>query len=182
MSKVVKGMIMSDYKARLEGAADAMVISIRGVKGIPATKLRRGLAGKKIKITVVRNALARKAFEGTSLEPLGKFLTGPSALAYGGTSVVEVARELIALIKDMPEVELKGAILDGTIYEGKAGVTELSKFPTKDEAIAKVVTLVVSPGRKLLGQIKGPGSGVAGIIKAIETKLEKGEAIAKKAG
>lgn len=182
MSKTVKGLIMSDYKSRLEGTSDAMVISIRGVKAIPTTKLRRGLAAKKIKITVVRNSLARKTFEGTSLEPLSKFLTGPSALAYGGASVVEVARELIAMIKDMPEVELKGAILDGTVYEGKAGVTELSKFPTKDEAIAKIVTLVVSPGRKLLGQIKGPGSGVAGIIKAIETKLEKGEAIAKKAG
>jgi ribosomal protein L10 len=96
--------------------------------------------------------------------------------------VVEVAREIVKLIKDMPEVELKGAILDGTLYEGKAGVTELSKFPTKDEAIANIVTLVVSPGRKLLGQIKGPGSNIAGIIKAIETKLEKGEAIAKKAG
>jgi large subunit ribosomal protein L10 len=182
MSKTVKGMIMSDYKSRLEGTSDAMVISIRGVKGIPATKLRRGLSGKKIKITVVRNALAKKTFEGTALEPLAKFLTGPSALAYGGASVVEVAREVIALIKEMPEVELKGAILDGTVYEGKAGVTELSKFPTKDEAIAKAVTLIVSPGRKLLGQIKGPGSGIAGIIKAIETKLEKGEAIAKKAG
>src|SRR5262245_56924315 len=118
MSKTVKGLIMSDYKSRLEGASDAMLISIRGVKGIPATKLRRGLNSKKIKITVVRNALAKKALTGTSLEPLAKFLTGPSALAYGGASVVEVAREVIALIKEMPEVELKGAILDGTVYEG----------------------------------------------------------------
>jgi len=182
MSKTVKGMIINDYKARLTGSSDALVISIRGVKAIPTTKLRRDLNKKSIKITVVRNSLARKAIEGTSLEPLSKLLTGPSALAYGGTSVVEVAREIVKLIKDMPELELKGAILDGTVYEGKAGVTELSKFPTKDEAIANVVTLVVSPGRKLLGQIKGPGSNVAGIIKAIETKLEKGETIAKKAG
>lgn len=182
MSKTVKGMIISDYQSRLTGASDALVISIRGVKAIPTTKLRRDLNKKKIKITVVRNSLARKAIAGTGLEPLGKLLTGPSALAYGGSSVVEVAREIVALIKDMPEVELKGAVLDGTLYEGKAGVTELSKFPTKDEAIGNVVTLIVSPGRKLLGQIKGPGSKIAGIIKAIEGKLEKGETIAKKAG
>ncbi len=41
-----------------------------------------------------------------------------------------------------------------------------------------MVTLVVSPAKKIMGQIKGPGSNIAGIIKAIETKLEKGEAIA----
>lgn len=179
MSKPVKEMIVRDYQSRIEGMSDAMLISIRGLKAIPASKLRRELAGKQIKITVVQNSLAKKAFAGTPLEPLSKLLTGPSALAYGGQSVVEVAREIIAKIATMPEVELKGAILDGQLFEGKAGVTELSKFPTRDEAIAQAVTLIVSPGRKLLAQIQGPGSTLAGIIKAIEQKLEKGETIAK---
>ncbi|MEO1717335.1 MAG: hypothetical protein AAFR76_09510, partial [Planctomycetota bacterium] len=72
-----------------------------------------------------------------------------------------------------------GAVLDGELYAGEAGVTALSKFPTRDEAIAKVVTLVLSPARNLVAQVKGPGANVAGLVKAIEEKLEKGEAIAK---
>jgi len=179
MSKKIKEMMIRDYGSRLQGMDDALMISIRGVKAIPTTALRRGLAGKNIKITVVRNSLAKKTLAGTKLEPLSKLLTGPSALAYGGNSVVEVAREIVKLIVGMPEVELKGAVLDGQLFEGKKGVTELSKFPTKDEAIANLVTLIVSPGRNILAQIKGPGAAVAGIIKAIETKLEKGEAIAR---
>ena len=179
MSKHVKEMIMRDYKDRLGDTSDAMVISLRGVKGTAATAIRNGLAKKQIKITVVRNSLARKTFEGTPLATLGEFLTGSSALAYGGQSVVEVAREIVALVEKNPLIELRGAVLDGTVFKGKAGVTELSKFPTKDEAIGQVVTLVVSPAKKLLGQIKGPASNVGGLIKAIETKLEKGEAIAK---
>jgi ribosomal protein L10 len=182
MSKPIKELIIREYQARIQGTQDAMLISIRGLKAIPTTKLRRTLAGKKIKVTVMQNALARKAFAGTPLEPLSKFLTGPSALAYGGQSVVEVAREIVGMLATMPEIELKGAILDGQVFEGKAGVTELSKFPTRDEAIADVVTLVVGPGRKLLAQIKGPGGTIAGIIKAIEDKLEKGESISRKAG
>ncbi len=182
MSKTIKGMMISDYQSRLAGHSEALVISVRGLKGIPGTKLRKDLGKKKIKISVMRNALAKNAIKGGPLEPLAKMLSGPSAFAYGGESVVEVARELVKLVKDMPEVELKGAILDGTLFEGKAGVTELSKFPTKDEAIAQVITLVVSPAKKLVAQIKGPGSNVAGLVKAIELKLEKGEAIAKKAG
>ena len=91
MSKPMKDMIIRDYKARFEGATDAMLIGIRSVKAIPTSGLRRGLAAKKIKITVLSNALARKAMTGTALEPLSKFLTGSSALAYGGQSVVEVA-------------------------------------------------------------------------------------------
>lgn len=182
MSKTVKGIMIREYQSRLDGANDAMLISIRGVKAIDTNKIRRGLAAKQIKVSVVRNALARRAFEGTSLAPLTELMEGANALAYGGSSVVEVAREIVALIKEHPGIELKGAILDGTLYRGDAGVKELSKFPTKDEAIGKVVTLVVSPARKLMAQIKGPGSTVAGIVKAIESKLEKGETIARTAG
>lgn len=181
MSKIVKNMIARDYAKRLEGSNDAMVISIRGMKAIDTTKLRGKLAKSQIKIAVVRNSLARRSFKGTALEPLHELLTGPSALAFGGASVVEVAREIVKMLTDFPGLELKGAILDGNIFKGDAGVKELSKFPTKAEAQAKVVTMIVSPGRNLLAQIKGPGSTVAGLVKAIETKLEKGETIAKTA-
>lgn len=179
MSKTVKNMILREYKGRLKGFDDAALISIRGVKGIEITRMRGALRQKNIKVTVVQNALARKAFEGTGLEALGPMMKGSSALAYGGASVVEVARELVKAMEQFPALELKGAILDGTLYEGKAGVTELSKYPTREEGLAQVVTLIVSPARNLLAQVKGPGSTVAGIVKSIETKLEKGEAIAK---
>jgi large subunit ribosomal protein L10 len=179
MSKTVKQLIMRDYKSRFGDASDAMLISIRGVSAVDTTKVRNELRKKNIQITVVRNSLARKSIEGTSLEPLAPLLKGASALAYGGNSVVEVARELIKIIETIPAIELKGAVLDGTLYEGKEGVTELSKFPTREEALAQTVTLIVSPGRKLMAQITGPGATIAGIIKAIEEKLEKGETIAK---
>jgi large subunit ribosomal protein L10 len=184
MSKAIKNVMMRDYKSRVtvggEAAKDAVLISIRGVKAVDTTRLRNNLAKKNIRITVVRNALARKTFEGSSLSALNEMLSGASALAYGSDSVVQVARSLVEAMAKMPAIELKGAVLDGTLFKGKDGVVELSKFPTKDEAIAQVVTLVVSPGKKLLAQVRGPGSNIAGIIKAIEGKLEKGEAISAK--
>lgn len=180
MSKTVKGMIMRDYTSRVGETKDAMLISIRGLKAIDTTKIRSKLAKEKIKVTVIRNSLARKQFAGTSLSKLEGMLTGPSALVISQTSVVDAARSIVGLLKDFPTLELKGAVLDGTLFEGKKGVEELSKFPTREEAVAQVVTLIVSPGKKLLAQVKGPGSNVAGIIKAIETKLEAGETISKK--
>jgi large subunit ribosomal protein L10 len=180
MSKTVKGLILREYEARIKGHEDAALISIRGVSSNDTNRLRQSLRGKEIKVSVIRNTLARKAFEGTGLKELGPLLEGSSALAYGGASVVEVARELVGLLEKFPKIELKGAVLDGTLYKGKAGVTELSKFPTRSEAQAQVVTLLLGPASTLAGQILGPGRTIAGIVKSIEEKLEKGEAIAKK--
>ena len=175
--------MLKEYAAKIGGSSDAMLISIRGLKGKDTTKLRMGLRKKNIKVTVVRNSLARKMFEGGKMACLSESLTGATALVYSpvGASIVEVAREVVALAKDHPAIELRAAVLDGTLFTGKTAVEDLSKFPTRIEAQGQVVGAAVGPGRKLLASVKGPGSTVAGLIMAIEAKLEKGEAIAKTA-
>lgn len=179
MSKTIKEILIRDYSARLEGTEDALVISLRGVSANDNNAMRAGLAAKQIRVTVVRNNLVRQAIAGTGLETLLPLFKGPNALAYGAQSVVEVARELMDLAKDVANLELRGACLDGELFEGKAGVERLSKFPTRDEAIVQAVTLVLSPARNLVGAITGPGSGIAGLLKAIADKLEQGDAIEK---
>ena len=179
MSKPVKEMIMEDYKARFEGLDGGVVVDIRGIDAENNDALRAGLREKDIRVTVIKNTLAKKVFEGTSLDGLDPALEGPSALAYGADSVVDVARAIIDWAKKIKELDLKGAILDGNYFDGDAGVKRLGDFPTKEEAQAKVVQLVLSPAGNVVGGAKGPGGAILGIIKEIEERLEKGEAIAK---
>ncbi len=179
MSKTVKEFMMRDYKSLFEGVEDALLVSVRGVEANDNNRMRLGLQEKGIRITVVRNNLAKRAFADSSLEGLNDLLDGPTALAYGGETVVDAARELVKWAKEVQQLELKGAILDGELFEGAAGVQRLSDFPTRDEAQAQVVTLVLSPARNLVGGILGPGSSLASIVKSIEEKLEKGETISK---
>lgn len=180
MSKAIKNLMIRDYKDRFQGVNDAVVVSIRGLPAIETNRIRVGLAKKNIKVTVVRNNLARHAIQGTGLKALEDQLTGPSALAYGAESVVDVARELIDFAKKIEKLELRAAVLDGVVFEGKKGVEQLSKFPTRKEALSQTVTLVLSPARKLVGQVKGPGGKVLSLVKSVQEKLEKGETISKK--
>ncbi|MGD1915096.1 MAG: 50S ribosomal protein L10 [Phycisphaerales bacterium] len=179
MSKPVKEMMMADYLAKLGENTDALLVNIRGVDANSTNALRKDLAKSEISVTVLRNNVARKAFEGSGLAPLADLLTGPTALVYGAETVVEVARKIVDIAEDMPDMELRGAVLDGELFEGEDGVKRLSKFPTRDEAIAKVVTVVLSPGGNLVGAAKSPASNIASILKTIEEKLEAGETIAK---
>lgn len=179
MSKTVKSMILQDYTERFGAESDVAVISIRGVEANDNNAFRSSLREKDISVTIIRNSLAKRQFEGTALEALAPVLSGPSALTYGGSSVVEIARELIELIKTYPAIELKGAVLDGQLFEGEAGVEALSKFPTREEALSQTVQLFLSPASKLVSSMVGPGRKVASLVKTIEEKLEKGETIAK---
>lgn len=179
MSKQVKEMILRDYQSRMGESQHAVVVSLAGINALATHKIRTNLAKKSMKVTIVRNSLFRKMVDDTALKALQPVLKGPSAVVYGGESVIEVAREIVASLKEFPKLELKGAVLDGELFTGDAGVKALSKFPTREEALGQTVGLLLGPAKKLAAQIKGPGAGLAGLIKAIETKLEKGEAIAK---
>jgi len=155
------------------------VIEIRGMDANQNNEMRLDLAEKDIRVTIVKNSLARKAFAGTALEFLRPALQGPSALAYGGESVVDVARALVEWAKKVEHLQLKAAVLDGEYFEGEAGVKKLSQFPTKDEAKARIVQLVLTPAGNLVGAALGPGSTILSIVKEIQNKLEDGETIAK---
>jgi len=179
MSKPIKNMIVNEYKRRFDGVDSALIIDIRGIDAIENNDLRVDLLNKDIRITVLKNSLAKTAFSGTELESLGDALDGPSALVVGGASVVDVARELVDWAKKIKALELKAAILDGELFKGSDGVKRLSNFPTKEEAQGTVVQLVLSPAGNLVKAATSPGSTVLGIIKEIRTRLEEGNTIEK---
>ncbi len=179
MSKPVKELIVAVYKKRFGNIEDALLIDIRGVNANDNNKIRNSLREKDIRITIIKNTLAKTAITGSSLEALTPAMIGPSALAFGGNSVVEVARELVDWAKKTAKLELKAAVLDGEFFEGEAGVKRLSEFPTKEEAHGRIVQIALSPGSKVVGTALAPGSNILGIIKEIQERLEDGKTIAK---
>ncbi|MCH2148920.1 MAG: 50S ribosomal protein L10 [Phycisphaerales bacterium] len=181
MSKLVKQMMAREYKDRFSDISEALIVDIRGIEANDNNELRLELHSKNIRITVIRNSLAKDAFQGTNLEGILPALSGPTALCYGGDSVVDVARELVDWAKKVENLDLKGAILDGEYFEGEAGVKRLSTFPTREEAQAKVVQIVLAPGAALVGAALGPGGRVMGVVKEVQERLEKGQAIEQSA-
>ncbi len=177
MSKPVKEMILADYRRRFQDIENALLIDVRGIDANDNNSLRLDLAKKDIRITVVKNTLARKAFAGTALEPLNVALQGPSALAWGAESVVDTARALVEWARKVDELDLKAAVLDGQLFEGEAAVKRLSAFPTRLEAQARVVQLVLSPAAVVMGAAVAPGARILGIVKEIQTRLERGDTI-----
>ena len=182
MSKPVKNMIVKEYRNRFSGVEGAVLVEIRGLDAHATNKMRNDFARKSVKVAVVKNTLAREAFKGGALEQLGAHLSGPTALVYSQDSVIDLARDLVKWAKGVEKFVFKAAILEGVVYEGPAGVHKLSKMPTREEAQANVVTLVLSPARNLMGAVKGPGGRVMGIVKEVESRLEKGETITAIAG
>jgi len=171
MSKYVKGLLQSEFEQRIanENITNFMVVSIKGVKGVDNNQLRGELGQQQIKIRVVKNSLFRKALENHDLGAGAELLNGPCAIAYGGDSIVDVAKALADWGKKIKLLEIKGALVDGHAM-GADKAKDLSKMPNRVELLGQISMLAQSPGRKVAGAIAGPGGIIAGCIKAIADK------------
>jgi large subunit ribosomal protein L10 len=183
MSKPVKNLMMQSYSRRFEGLSGGLLVDMRGVNGNDNNRMRADLNNKDIRVTIIKNTLARQAFGEGDLAPLSELMDGPCALVYpvsDNASVISAAREMLDWAKEVQSLEFRGAVLEG-IQFGPDEIEALSKYPTRDEAQAQVVQLLLSPAQNLAAQITSPGNNIAGLVDAIREKLENGEEI-KKAG
>jgi large subunit ribosomal protein L10 len=178
MSKPVKTLLKNELVGRLKGVDSLAVLSMMGINGPASNQVRSRLRSKGIRVTVVRNATARQAFKEVGLERASELIEGPSALALGGESVVAVVRELLETVKEVPALRLCGALMEGEVFSADR-MLELSKYPTRPEAIAHAAGLALAPGARLAAALLAPGSAIAGVLKTIEEKgrqaQEKGE-------
>src|SRR4029078_3255488 len=173
MSKRVKSLIERDLGNKLKDVESVAVINPRGIDATKTNGIRRRLREKGLRMTVVKNTLVKRATAKSAIAGFEKLLDGPSAVMYGEGSISAVARLLMEEKKTDDKIELRGIFFDGEIYTGEKGVEQVSKLPTREEAIGQVVALIIARGQRLGGIFKSQAGKVAALIKAIEEKKEK---------
>jgi large subunit ribosomal protein L10 len=174
MSKKIKSLITKELGDRFKGVESVAVINPRGIGATKNNQIRRKLREKGLRMTVVKNTLAKRAVgDDSKIKGFDKLLDGPSAVIYGEASISTIARLILDEKKTDEKIELRGIFFDGEVYVGDKGVEQVSKLPTREEAIGQVVALILAPGQRLGGIFKGQAGKVAALIQAIEEKKEK---------
>jgi len=178
MSKPVKSLITKEMSDRLKEVDGLAVINPRGINAVKNHQIRRRLREKGLRMMVVRNTLVKRAVGDGKLKGFDRLLDGPSALVYGKASIAVIARALLDEKKNDETIELRGVFFDGELYPGEKGVEQVSKLPTREEAIANVLAAILGPGRKLAAAIKGPGGTLGAVLKTIEEKVKEKDSAA----
>lgn len=181
MSKPVKEMIEKSLATRYQDQENAVWIELVGVDGNTTNAFRRELRERDMRLEIVKTSLFRRACREGAIAKLADVLEGPAALVTGGDSAIEAAKLLADWTPKFPKeaLRLRGAILEGEFLDEQR-VQGLSKMASRPELQSRIAGMVISPGGKLVAAIQSGGGNIAGCLKVMIEKLEKGEEIAKK--
>ncbi len=166
MSKYVKELMMDQLKSELNGDRSVLILDFKNLTAQAENELRLDLRKKNIQMRSLKNTLARRVFESEGLGGLKQFLEGPSVAVWGGDGVAELAKEISGWVKKLEKPTIKGGAVDGTII-GPSQVEDITKLPSREELIARVVNLALSPVRRVVTLANSPAANLVGQLKTL---------------
>lgn len=159
-----KQALVQELNAELSTASTIVVSHYSGLNVAEMTELRCKVRESGAKIRVVKNRLAKLAFEGTDFEGCADLMKGPAVIAYSQDAVAaaKVAHEFA---KDHDKLQIVGGGLNKEVLD-KAGVEALAKMPSLDELRAKVIGLLNAPASRIATYTQEPAAKVARVLNA----------------
>ena len=158
-----------------DGLADVTTLFLLENQGLNVNDvniLRSEVRKTEATYKVVKNTVVRLAVEGTEMEGITPFLSGPKVLAYTAGDGVALAKVLKTFIKDHPELSFKHAYLEGQILEAE-DAEKMADMPSRDELIARLLQMLQSPIRRLAVALNAPVQKFATVIAQIAEKAEE---------
>lgn len=162
MAKVeIKQPIVDEIAGYLADAQAMVLVDYRGLTVEEDTQLRKALREAGVDYKVYKNTLIKRAVKDTVFEAVTDLCEGPTAIATSASDATAPARVLYEAAKKMPNLELKGGVVDGTFYDEKM-IQVIATIPSREVLLGK-----------LLGSIQSPITNFARVIKQIAESKEE---------
>jgi len=172
LTKEQKQEQSQELRSNLSDVTTLFLLENTGLNVNEVNVLRSQVRKTEATYKVVKNTVVRLAVEGTEMEGITPFLTGPKVLAYTAGDGVALAKVLKEFIKDHPELTFQRAYLEGQILEA-VEAAKIADLSSRDELIAKLLQLLQSPIRRLAVALNAPIQQFASVVGQLADRGEE---------
>jgi large subunit ribosomal protein L10 len=143
-----KKAIVAEVNEAASSALSAVLADARGVDVESMTGLRKLARENQVYLRVVRNTLAKRAVEGTEFECVQEALVGPTIFGFSMEDPGAAARLFKDFAKENEDFEVKALAVGGKLLDASQ-IDALAKLPTRDQALAMLMSVMQAPVTKL---------------------------------
>jgi len=161
-----KKTIVNEVAGVAKQAMSLVAAEYSGLTVGQITSLRKSAREKGVYMRVVRNTLARRALEGTDFACMQQALVGPLLLAFSMDEPGAAARLIKEFVKQNEKLKVKALAIDSQLLPPE-GLNTLASLPTRDEAIAQLMSVMIAPITKFVRTLAEPNAKLVRTIAAV---------------
>lgn len=166
-----KQAIVAEVNGTASMALSAVVADYRGVSVEGMTNLRKQAREAGVEVRVIRNTLAKIAFEGTDFECMNEAMLGPNVVAFSLEDPGAGARVFKEFAKVNAAFEIKALSVGGKLLAADQ-IDALAKLPTRDEALAMLMAVMIAPVTKLARTLNDVPAKVTRVVAAVRDQKQ----------
>jgi large subunit ribosomal protein L10 len=167
-----KKAIVVEVNATASNALSLVIADARGVSVTDMTTFREKAREQNIDIRVIRNTLAKRAFEGTEFECVNEVLTGPSLFGFSMEDPGAAARLFKDFAKANDKFEVKALSISGQLLD-KEQIDVLAKLPTLEQALGQLASVTLAPVMKLVRTFNEVPTKITRVVAAVGDQKQK---------
>lgn len=161
-----KEELVKSLAQKLKDSKAVVFSDFKGLAVKDMTVLRNELREKGIDFKVLKKTLISIALKDAGIEMDLKKMEGQIAIAVSQGDEVEAAKIIAKMAKVNENLKIAGGILGKKIL-GAEEVMALSKLPSKDELLAKLVGTLNAPVSGFVNVLAGNIRGLVQVLKAV---------------
>lgn len=166
-----KKKLVENLKEKIDTAKIILISDYRGISVKQITELRKNLRPTRTEYKVFKNTLIKRALSAAGFEGLDDKLEGPVALLFGYEDPVEPLKILFDFIDEAEKGEIKAGIVEKQILQ-RDQIEKMSKLPSREELIAKMVGGFKSPIYGLVNVLQGNIRKLVYVLNAVKDKKQ----------
>lgn len=150
-----KKAIVAEVNAVASESLAAVAADYQGLTVLEMNELRTKARAAGVYMRIVRNTLARRAFEGTSFACMSDSLVGPLVLAFSKEEPGAAARLIRDFAKQHDTLEVKSLSIDGQVFDA-SHLASMASLPNLQEARGMLLGLLQAPASQLVRTLAEP--------------------------
>jgi large subunit ribosomal protein L10 len=152
-------------------ALSVVAAEYRGLTVEELTELRVKSREAGVQIRVVKNSLARRAFDETGFACMNDTLVGPMILGFSQEDPGGAARIMKAFSKEHDKLIVRSLSLGDTVLDASQ-LDKVASLPTRDQAISMLMSVMKAPVEKFVRTLAEPHAKLVRTVAAVRDAKE----------
>jgi large subunit ribosomal protein L10 len=169
ISRQQKEELVEQYKKWVTESDGMVLTHFHGLSVKAISDLRRDIRESGGEFHIVKNSLAKRAFEESGREWKEGVFNGPTALGISYQNPTGLAKVIKDFSKEFGTIEIKSGYLAERLMTVEEIIT-LAELPSMEEMRAKLLRTILAPASQLVRTLAEPGRQVAAVLKSYSEK------------